>query len=98
MADPVCRLVAGQTACGFDGKMPQRERSGDYISVRWRHVNYGRSSMTVRGAIQRSRIPSARSRHSSFFINPARAANGLWVALEAFGELSELSEKYCWSV
>jgi len=34
----------------------------------------------------------------SFFINPASAAKGLWVALAVFGLLVELSEKYCWSV
>ncbi len=36
--------------------------------------------------------------HSSFFISPASAANGLWVALAVFGVLSEPSAKYCWSV
>jgi hypothetical protein len=35
---------------------------------------------------------------SSFFINPANAANGLCVALAIFGVLSEPSPKYCWSV
>ena len=33
--------------------------------------------------------------YSSFFISPASAANGLWVALAIFGLLVELSEKYC---
>ena len=33
--------------------------------------------------------------YSSFFISPANAANGLWVALAIFGLLVELSEKYC---
>ncbi len=35
---------------------------------------------------------------SSFFINPAKAAKGLCVALAIFGVLSEPSPKYCWSV
>jgi len=35
---------------------------------------------------------------SSFFINPANAANGLCVALAIVGLLVEPSPKYCWSV
>ena len=35
---------------------------------------------------------------SSFFINPANAANGLCVALAMLGLLVEPSPKYCWSV
>lgn len=32
---------------------------------------------------------------SSFFISPANAANGLWVALAILGLLREPSSKYC---
>jgi len=41
---------------------------------------------------------AAMADYSSFFINPASAAKGLWVALAIFGVLREPSPKYCWSV
>jgi hypothetical protein len=40
-------------------------------------------------------LKTCSSTPQSFFINPASAANGLWVALAVFGLLVELSEKYC---
>ena len=49
-------------------------------------------------AAERGQAPSPQDQgrlQSSFFINPANAANGLCVALAIFGVLSEPSSKYC---
>ena len=70
-------------------------KNGDYTGIGAGVLVW---STVVDGLAREGASPVYDYLQSSFFINPASAANGLCVALAIFGELNEPSLKYCWSV